>query len=371
MPGNLSIGIVLPSNIKGGPQKVTAIAAVDLARSGHRVSIFVPVLPYYYYSVSLGQGYWFWLRHRLPPYVKDWLHNRKFTFQDLLNEEDVFGRVSVQFVARCASRRQVAACDYLIVHTIAQVAEYQHLFPQERQIYLLQHPEEHVHRHADIFKALRKSFKGEILVSSPFTAREVIDHVSNPPVVPNPISPIFWAQGRAYDFGASRQDMLFFYGAYKGGREGMEIVKALLAVRPRTTLTVWARDSVAELRQALSNVTIVQNVSEKHLCDLYLGHSFLLFPSTYEGFGMPPIEALACGCIPVLHSEVGAAELYARNGENSIYMNGNVMDLAGRIASILDSPQILRAMRVAAPESVQPFDPNGYGQRLLRAAGIL
>lgn len=371
MADRLNIGIVVPSNFRGGPQKISAIAAADFARNGHEASIFVPVLPYYYYSVSVGRGYWFWVRRRLPPYVKDWIRTRTFCFQDLLNETSHASSVSVRCVPRRASRRQVARCNYLIIHTIAQVAEYQTVFPQERQIYLLHHPEERVHGHADIFRGLRRAFRGKILVVSPSTAREVTDHIPDPPVILDPISPIFWDQRCSYEPGGARRDVLFSYDTYRGGPEGVEIVKALLARRPKTTITVWARDSADKLRRILPGVRVVGNVSERDLCDLYLGHSLLLFPSAYEGFGMPPIEASVCGCIPVLRPLVGAAEVYAVDGENSIYLNGNEMEIARRLADALDTPGVLAAMRVAAREAVRPFDPNGYGARLLRAAGVL
>lgn len=371
MSRSFHVGIVVPSNTRGGPQKISAIAAVDFARAGHKASIFIPVLPYYYYSVSLGKGHWFWVRHRLPPYVKDWIGRRVFCFQDLLEHEHVVDEVSTRFVARFASRRQVSVCDYLIIHTIAQVAEYETVFPQERQIYLLHHPEERVHGHGDIFRRLRQAFRGKILVVSPSTAREVADHIPDPPVVLDPISPVFWNHRCSYDLRAGRKDVLFFYSPEKGGSAGVEILKALLAVRPETTVTVWARGSIEMLRSVFPGAALVEKVSERDLCNLYLGHSLLLFPSAYEGFGMPPIEALACGSIPVLRPGVGAAEVYAVDGKNSIYLNGNATDVARRLANVLDTPGILVAMREAAQDAVLPFDPNGYGERLLRAAGVL
>jgi glycosyltransferase involved in cell wall biosynthesis len=47
------------------------------------------------------------------------------------------------------------------------------------------------------------------------------------------------------------------------------------------------------------------HVSDRELADLYRRASALVFPSLYEGFGQPPIEAMASGC-PVAASNAGA-----------------------------------------------------------------
>ncbi len=44
---------------------------------------------------------------------------------------------------------------------------------------------------------------------------------------------------------------------------------------------------------------------EEHLCALYNGARALVYPSIYEGFGLPPLEMMACGG-PVLASTAGA-----------------------------------------------------------------
>ncbi|HZM01660.1 MAG TPA: glycosyltransferase family 1 protein [Candidatus Saccharimonadales bacterium] len=46
-------------------------------------------------------------------------------------------------------------------------------------------------------------------------------------------------------------------------------------------------------------------VADKDLPALYRAAGIFIYPSLYEGFGMPPIEAMACGC-PVLASAAGA-----------------------------------------------------------------
>jgi glycosyltransferase involved in cell wall biosynthesis len=44
-----------------------------------------------------------------------------------------------------------------------------------------------------------------------------------------------------------------------------------------------------------STVSVLGNVSDAELCVLLTGAELLLYPSLYEGFGLPPMEAAACG----------------------------------------------------------------------------
>ena len=52
-------------------------------------------------------------------------------------------------------------------------------------------------------------------------------------------------------------------------------------------------------------VEVRGHVPRDELIDLYRTAQALVFPSLYEGFGLPPLEAMACGC-PVAVSRVGA-----------------------------------------------------------------
>jgi glycosyltransferase involved in cell wall biosynthesis len=53
------------------------------------------------------------------------------------------------------------------------------------------------------------------------------------------------------------------------------------------------------------HVHFVINPEDDQLKLLYLKAALLLFPSIYEGFGWPPLEAMTCGC-PVVCSTAGS-----------------------------------------------------------------
>jgi alpha-1,3-rhamnosyl/mannosyltransferase len=50
-------------------------------------------------------------------------------------------------------------------------------------------------------------------------------------------------------------------------------------------------------------VLLFSNVNDQQLCDLYNQARAFVYPSHYEGFGIPLLEAIACGC-PLLASNI-------------------------------------------------------------------
>ena len=63
-------------------------------------------------------------------------------------------------------------------------------------------------------------------------------------------------------------------------------------------------------------------VADSVLPDLYRAAEALVYPSLYEGFGLPPVEAMACGC-PVLSSD-----------------RGSLGEVVGQAAGILDPESV-------------------------------
>lgn len=64
------------------------------------------------------------------------------------------------------------------------------------------------------------------------------------------------------------------------------------------------------------NIEFLGRVSDKKLINLYMNAEAFVYPSLYEGFGIPPLEAMSLGCpvlvsdIPVLHEVCNDAAIF-------------------------------------------------------------
>ena len=97
-------------------------------------------------------------------------------------------------------------------------------------------------------------------------------------------------------------------------------------------------------------VEVLGLVSADELVSLYRRAGALVFPSLYEGFGAPPLEAMACGC-PVACSN--AASLPEVVGDAArTFDPRSVEDMATAIADVLDRPAEWQAR---GPERAEMF----------------
>jgi len=105
-------------------------------------------------------------------------------------------------------------------------------------------------------------------------------------------------------------------------------------------------------------------VADAELFDLYRGASLFVFPSLYEGFGLPPLEAMACG-VPVISSN--AASLPEVVGDAGIQVDPlNVGELAAAMRTVLTDPGLRETMRQKGLERAGQFSWGAAARQLLQ-----
>lgn len=76
----------------------------------------------------------------------------------------------------------------------------------------------------------------------------------------------------------------------------------------------WTRNEKSELAQAgiSEQAYVLSDIDDERLCRLYNHATAFVYPSLYEGFGVPLLEAMACGC-PIIASRIPSTVEIAGN----------------------------------------------------------
>jgi glycosyltransferase involved in cell wall biosynthesis len=103
-------------------------------------------------------------------------------------------------------------------------------------------------------------------------------------------------------------------------------------------------------------------VSDKELISLYQSATAFIFPSMYEGFGIPPLEAQACGC-PVIASN--AAAMPEVLGESALFFDPHsTLEIQNAIHRIVTDASLRQSLREKGLENVKRFSWDTSARRL-------
>lgn len=108
-------------------------------------------------------------------------------------------------------------------------------------------------------------------------------------------------------------------------------------------------------------------VSDEELRSLYEHASCLVYPSFYEGFGLPPLEAMSCRC-PVIVSR--AASLPEVCGEAAVYCDPHdPADIARAIGQVMADSMLREDLRRRGAERAAQFTWERAARSLLEVIG--
>ena len=133
----------------------------------------------------------------------------------------------------------------------------------------------------------------------------------------------------------------------------------------------WLSNKIYKLPKRLGiehKVKFLGYVADEKLPALYSGAKALLFPSLFEGFGLPILEAQACGC-PVLTSNTSSMPEVA--GKGAIYVDPyNIDDIVKGMERLKREGERGKLIK-AGFENIKRFSWEKCARETLRVFGDL
>lgn len=253
---------------------------------------------------------------------------------------------------------------------------------------VLLYPQWHPQERVRIFKrhfarGLKRS--DVVLTSTQFIRGQILEHL-NVPAEKLAVTPISCNKEifRPHDAEECRrfaeqnripENFLVFVGSIEPRKNITGLLKAFLALpeRVRKELSIvfcgpsgWKNADVykfIEENGLLEKIRFMHYISDQNLAYLYNRATALVYPSFYEGFGLPPLEALCCGC-PVVASDIPPHREVC--GDAALYCDpASPESIARQIERAFDSRALRGELRAKGLAQAAKFDWNTTARQTL------
>ncbi len=167
-----------------------------------------------------------------------------------------------------------------------------------------------------------------------------------------------------------KEKYVLFVGNIEPKKNIKSLITAMSFVNPAIKLVIVGKkawlweDQLKGLDKYMDEerVVFMDFVDDDELAVLYRNASCLVFPSLYEGFGLPVLEAMQHNC-PVICS--GITSLPEVAGDAALYIDPyDYKDIRSKIMAILKDSELRNSMIEKGKKRVEFFSPENYAKRL-------
>lgn len=172
-----------------------------------------------------------------------------------------------------------------------------------------------------------------------------------------------------------RKPYLFYLGTLEPRKNLDRIIKAYAAIgshKDSYDLVLagavgWKSESIFELINKYNlrdHIKIIGYISQEDKTALYNGATCFLYPSLYEGFGMPVLEAMACNC-PVITSNTSSLPEVV--GDAGVTVDPlNIDEISYSIIKLLDDVSLQNSMKEKNIIQIEHFSWNNTAKSVIQ-----
>lgn len=171
-------------------------------------------------------------------------------------------------------------------------------------------------------------------------------------LVPNGYNPEKFYMENDRTYGSKRVLMPYRQDKWKGAEEGLKAWAIIKKEIPEAELVTFGPHRGKDIPDYAE---FYQIPDDDELRNIYNSCDLFLFPSRVEGFGLPPMEAMACGCA-VVSTDVGGVSDYAVPGETALLSPPDQPEaLAQNAIVLLKNESGLRNIAQKGHQHIQKF----------------
>jgi glycosyltransferase involved in cell wall biosynthesis len=213
-----------------------------------------------------------------------------------------------------------------------------------------------------------------IITDSEAVKQEICEHLR---VAPEKITAVPLAPRRAFRQISEKQalatrrrlgvkdDFILFVGTVEPRKNLLSLVRAFDELLRTTDLKPqlvvagqkgWLTDDLfdhVEQSAVAKHILFTGYVSDEDLASLYSSCRVSVYPSLYEGFGFPPLEAMACGA-PVITSRIPVI-METSQGAARLITPTDVQELTTALHELLSDENVRRHYAEAGPKRAAEF----------------
>lgn len=172
--------------------------------------------------------------------------------------------------------------------------------------------------------------------------------------IPNGISDIFLNQKTTFE----KDDFILYVGSLNPTKNFQGVIKAFLQISNKVQHRLIIVGPMLSIYKKIYNpisekIVFLGVVEDTQLIELYRKASLFVFPSFYESFGLPPLEAMACGC-PVLVSHIPS--LVETCGDAAVYCNPyDIEDISRKMLYLIKDEKLRKELIKKGLQRVKLF----------------